>query len=290
MLTIFAVPKPFIGHIDLIQRNAIRSWLALDPPVEILLLGKETGIADVAAEYHLTHIPEIERNRFNTPTVSSAFEMAQKGGIRPIMAYVNADIILTRSLFKPLKAVPFQRFLMSCQRWDLEVDKEIDFAAPNWEDNLGDNLNLHAPCGMDVFIFPRGLFCDLPPLGIGRAKWDSWLVYWTLKNRIPVIDVTRAVWIYHQNHDYSHHPLGEAGVHAGPEVEWNLRLAGGNDRVFTLEDADWTYDETGFKPAATSRLRKIQRLPAFYPATRLPVKALSFILNRLGGMAGGKQA
>ena len=32
-LTIFAVPKPFEGHIDVIQRNAIRSWQRLRPAV-----------------------------------------------------------------------------------------------------------------------------------------------------------------------------------------------------------------------------------------------------------------
>jgi hypothetical protein len=30
-LTIFAVPKPFEGHIGMIQRNAIRSWKGLRP-------------------------------------------------------------------------------------------------------------------------------------------------------------------------------------------------------------------------------------------------------------------
>ncbi len=31
MITIFAIPKPFKGHIDVIQRNAIQSWTKLSP-------------------------------------------------------------------------------------------------------------------------------------------------------------------------------------------------------------------------------------------------------------------
>ena len=31
MLTIFTIPKPFVGHIGVIQRNAIISWLNLSP-------------------------------------------------------------------------------------------------------------------------------------------------------------------------------------------------------------------------------------------------------------------
>ena len=70
MLTIFTAPKPFTNpHIDLIQRNAIRSWVALGPEVEVLLIGEEEGLAEAARElgvrmtvdsaYPLIHWPEI---------------------------------------------------------------------------------------------------------------------------------------------------------------------------------------------------------------------------------------
>ena len=48
MFTIFAVPKPFQGHIGLIQENAIRSWVALDADHEVILLGDEDGTAEVS--------------------------------------------------------------------------------------------------------------------------------------------------------------------------------------------------------------------------------------------------
>ena len=52
MLTIFAVPKPFRGHIGVIQRNAIRSWTLLRPACDIILMGNEEGIAEIAAEFN----------------------------------------------------------------------------------------------------------------------------------------------------------------------------------------------------------------------------------------------
>lgn len=43
MLTIFSYPKPFKGHIDVIQRNAINSWTLLNPKPEIILACDEEG-------------------------------------------------------------------------------------------------------------------------------------------------------------------------------------------------------------------------------------------------------
>ena len=49
MLTIFSIPKPFIGHVGVIQMNALRSWTFLDPKCEIVIFGDEPGIAEAAA-------------------------------------------------------------------------------------------------------------------------------------------------------------------------------------------------------------------------------------------------
>ena len=38
-LAILAMPKPFHGHIGMIQRNAIQSWTHLSPRPEIFLCG-----------------------------------------------------------------------------------------------------------------------------------------------------------------------------------------------------------------------------------------------------------
>jgi len=50
MLTIFSTPKPFLGHIDVIQRNALQSWKRLHPDVEIILFGDDNGAAEVCRD------------------------------------------------------------------------------------------------------------------------------------------------------------------------------------------------------------------------------------------------
>jgi hypothetical protein len=37
MLTLFTTPKAFSRHINVIQRNALRSWKLLDPDAEVIV-------------------------------------------------------------------------------------------------------------------------------------------------------------------------------------------------------------------------------------------------------------
>ena len=78
MMTIFSIPKPFKGHINTIQRNAIQSWLQLYPKCEVILFGDDEGVAETAVEFGILHIPEIEKTELGTPLLSSAFDSAQK--------------------------------------------------------------------------------------------------------------------------------------------------------------------------------------------------------------------
>jgi len=50
LITLFSAPKPYTDpHIATIQRNAIKSWTLLSD-VEVLLIGDEKGVAEVADE------------------------------------------------------------------------------------------------------------------------------------------------------------------------------------------------------------------------------------------------
>ena len=62
MLTIFSIPKVFVGHIDVIRRNALKSRSLLEPHREIIIFGGEEGIAGAAAEAGAAHVAEIDRD------------------------------------------------------------------------------------------------------------------------------------------------------------------------------------------------------------------------------------
>ncbi|MCA9396685.1 MAG: hypothetical protein KC649_05900, partial [Candidatus Omnitrophica bacterium] len=123
MITIFSIPKPFTGHIGIIQKNAIQSWLAIKPEPQIILFGNETGTDQICKEFNLLHIPEIEQNELGTPKVHSAFNKVSQAALHPLMAYINADIIVTGEIKDILGSVQgrFKEFLMVGRRVDLDV-------------------------------------------------------------------------------------------------------------------------------------------------------------------------
>ncbi len=285
LLTVFAIPKAFGDRFRVIQRNVLQSWLSLGPSVEVLLLGDDPGTAETADEFGVTHLPHVERNRFGTPTVSSIFELAQDNAHGSVMVYVNADIILFRDIVDVAQSISYDRYLLSSQRWNLDISTDLDFDA-NWEARVRKDVEDRAqPAGpewIDLFMFPKGLFRDIPPFGIGRARWDNWMMFAARSRGIPVVDATPAMTIVHQNHDYSHHPQGIAGTHAGAEADWNVSLARGIDYIFTLEDVDWVFDGKKFhKPDVTYRrmLRKIRNIPALHPCLA-PILRPAFTLGR----------
>ncbi|RMD63401.1 hypothetical protein D6833_05700 [Candidatus Parcubacteria bacterium] len=244
LLTLFTTPKPFDReHIALIQRNAIRSWLALGPEVEVLLIGDEKGVAEVAREFNIQHVPEVTRGVHGTPLIPSLFEQARRHGRAPFFAYVNADIVLTSSLLTALRVVASQMpfFLLVGQRWDLDVREPLAFEQ-GWEARLRAWVSregvLHSRAGLDFFVFPRDLFVEIPPLVVGRAGWDNWMIYHAREQGWPVVDVSSEVLVVHQNHDYAHLQIaaGERPYwHEG--AQYNITIAGGLHRMYTLWEA-----------------------------------------------------
>lgn len=243
-LTIFTAPKPFNNpHIATIQRNAIRSWQALGDEVEILLLGDEDGIAEKARAFGAHHIQDIEKNSYGTPLISSLFQAARDHNDSPLLAYVNADILLlpdflSTSIWVSSKEL---RFLLVGQRWDLDVRNELAFT-DGWQERLRQECiargKLHRPMGSDYFIYPRQCFGQIPNFAIGRAGWDNWMIYESRQRGWKTIDATGSIQIIHQEHDYSHLPGGQPHYNL-PETDENVRLAGGRRHIFTLPDANW---------------------------------------------------
>lgn len=248
-LTIFAMPKPFNGHNDFLQKNAIRSWTLLHPKPDIILFGNEPGVKEIAAEVGARHIPEVCRNEFGTPLVNKLFESAQEQAHHEILAYVNADIILFQDFIEASNETrnKFSEFLLIGQRWDLNLLGELDFNSPTWKGDLMSELRnngfLHAVTGLDYFVFPKGMYSSIPPFAIGRTAWDNWLAMFPHKKGIPVIDGTEFITAIHQEHDYAHLANGRQDAWNGIEATRNKMIAG-------------KIDGTGFTSNASLELQK----------------------------------
>jgi hypothetical protein len=262
VITLFTTPKPFRGHIATIQRNAIRSWTLLRPRLQIVVFGQEEGTSEVVRDFGLTHVPEVERNEYGTPLISDLFARAQQLARHETLCYVNFDIMLMSDIVAAAQAVRFPQFVLSGQRWNVDLDRDWDFS-PGWEARLrayvGEFGQLFTPSGMDYFIFPKDLEVDFPPFAVGRIGWDNWFLFHARQRRIPVVDATKGVMAVHQNHDHAHVPSGRPGVDSdeetwalGPEgrrnfevAGWQKMLDGDKRQLYTLRDATWRMSPSG---------------------------------------------
>ena len=285
LLTIFSAPKPFTQpHIAQIQRNAFRSWIALGDEVEIVLLGDEIGLAETAKELGVIHLPEVECNSVGTPLVSSMFTLARQENDLPLLACINADILLMPDFLSTANLVQnlAEHFLVVGQRYDLDVQDDMNFAS-DWAEILRERIRisgrLHPPAGSDYFLFPRNCYKEIPAFAIGRAGWDNWMIFHGRQQGWPVIDVTAMVTIAHQNHDYSHLPGGQTHYRL-PETFENIRLAGGKRTIFHLEDASHRLTAAGLHPIPLSG-RKLWREIETFPLRKLRSKLLAQIFYAL---------
>ena len=195
MLTLFAIPKPFHGHIGLIQSNAIESWRRLGPSFETILFGDEPGVAQAAADTGAIHVPQVRRNRYGTPLLSDLFAQAEARSRHGHLCYVNGDILLLSDFARSVRRIIHlkQRLLMVGQRWDLEVNAPLD-DADDWEQSIRQRVHRHGrlqdPTHIDLFLFNRGLYERIPPFAVGRTAFDNWLIYRARTLKAPVIDAT----------------------------------------------------------------------------------------------------
>jgi hypothetical protein len=253
MLSIFACPKPFRGHIGIIQRNAIGSWKQLQPPCEIFLFGDEEGTAVAAKELGVSHVPDVARNEFGTPFLNDVFKKGEQLATYPIHCYVNSDIILGRGFMLAITKLTQwrRRFLMVGECWNLDVTEAVPFNNPTWEQNLNVAVSqrgkLRGIGAIDYFVFPRGLYHEIPAFVLGRAAFDNWLIWRARNLKAPVVDATQVVTAIHQNHDYFHIAGGSYSTLHGQEAMSNLQLAGGMRHCYHISDATHKLLSTGIR-------------------------------------------
>jgi len=254
MLTIFSTPKPFLGHINIIQRNAIESWKRLHPSCEVILFGADEGAAETARELDIRHEAQVERNEFGTKYLASIFDRAEETARHGLLCYVNCDIVLTGDFIDAVKRVSAWRskFLMAGQRWDLDVAEPLDFGDADWGKRIQDAAlaanRQRPPQWIDYFVFSRGLYRQrIPSLVVGRPGWDNWLVWRALADGAAVVDASESVTAVHQNHDYGYHPDGEKGVWEGQEAQRNYQFLEGRKRFRTVEDATHVVTPAGIR-------------------------------------------
>jgi hypothetical protein len=253
LLTIFSIPKPFLGESDLLQRNAIGSWRQAAPDAEIALLGDAEGIRGAAQDFGLRHLAGIRCNDRGTPRLDGAFAAATAATSGPLLMYVNSDVILPTGfgqIASQVHELSPQPFLAIGRRVEIDVDRSIDWRHPDdleWFDRQLKRARRESILCKDFFLFRRGWFCNLPPFAVGRGNWDNWMVWAAKRMRLRVIDLSPRATIVHQRHGHQHVEGGRRAAYVhGDEARENQRLAAGRHWI-RGSTADWTLTERGLR-------------------------------------------
>lgn len=243
MLTFFTTAKPFRGHDSIIQRNALHSWKLLHPDVEVILFGDEEGAARVCGELGLHHEPHVERHEHRIPYVNFMFGRAQEIARHDFLCYSNCDIVFLKDFWKAFRkaAAWRRRFLLVGRRWDTDVTEPIDFGRKDWTTELRQlalTTGFHQiPYYVDFFLFSKGLYDEVPPLIVGRAYWDHWVVWKALSAGAPVLDCSPFVVPVHQNHGYGLQPERTKGSATDALSVRNRELSGDGRHLRSILDA-----------------------------------------------------
>ncbi|MBI2010696.1 MAG: hypothetical protein HYS89_00440 [Candidatus Colwellbacteria bacterium] len=279
MVTFFTTPKPFRGHNEITQKNALKSWTLLEPKCEIILFGNEEGTAEAAAQFGARHIPTIKTNEHGMPYVNDLFRVAEEQSSRPTLVFINTDIILLDDLLPALVSLKEPRYLMVGRRIDMDITTPLDFS-PGWEKTLRDRVKregaMHGYSGIDYFAFPKKFWQDIPPFVVARTSYDNWFLFNAWERKLPLIDATAVVTTIHQNHDYNTHPKGAQWVWKGPEAQRNLALAGGVGHLFTIRDAGYILTAEGLKKPPLTFYRLLT-IPFRYYERSFLLKPLLFL-------------
>jgi hypothetical protein len=231
VLTIFSTAKPFHGHSDIIQRNALTSWKLLDPGADVILFGNDAGAAEVCRHLGIRHEPDVRRNEHGTKYLNYIFDRAHELSGHKFLCYANCDIMLTSDFLDALRLVArsYSQFLIVGRRWNTDVVEAWDFNQPDWDvrlRSLARERGRQAPLSfVDYFCFSRDLYYGkMPPFLIGRWGWDPWLVWFARKSIVPLVDASEMVVAVHQNHDYAYLKSAASTPGSPAEAAYNWGL------------------------------------------------------------------
>ncbi|MCS7297171.1 MAG: hypothetical protein RMK19_06685 [Bacteroidia bacterium] len=217
MITLFACPRGFTDpETALAQVKAIQSWLLLQPRPQIILFGDEPGVREIAQQYALEHIPEVQLTAHGTPILSDIFRIARTQAKHKYLAYVNADICIGKRIYEAIKVAEkkWPHFLLVSSPHVVPYEK-LEIRAGFEEEALNQLVSSPTPSGADLFIFSKlvydKVYVSMPPFIVGRLFWDFWLMAEAVLRGIPCIDGSEYALTFH--------PLDKRSTHASKNVD-----------------------------------------------------------------------
>lgn len=261
-IAILSSPRPFVGEFNRIQTNSIKSWLSLDSNIDIFLIDDEQSTCRslLTDPYYSTIsiLPPLAFSPWGTPLIDGPINKLLSSKKYTHVCFVNTDIVLDNrfvDLISFLTRCPFTSYICMGQRHNIDISFTLTYESASDRPNPNPWIlprSLHPPTGMDYWIMPCSTSLVFPPFISGRPGMDSWLAWYHVSNRLPLIDATNFLQVLHQNHPY---PAKQFQYYKD-EADFNLSVAGGYSNMLSLRFASHRINSAG----AVTRVGRIDRI------------------------------
>jgi len=205
MLTIITTPRPLgLANNRMAFLNAIRSWVRVEPRLEVLVFGGDRALIEEEGGYWVDG-----REVYGRPYFDDFIGTAEILSSNDVLMYCTDHLILTSDLVPTVERVceAFPgNFVIVGKRWQLDVREDIDFSNPNWEAILRGYVlwvdSLGSQAAKDYIIFRQPLDLSVPNFIMGYPWYDTWFVWAALQAGYPVIDASATIMAIHQSHKF----------------------------------------------------------------------------------------
>jgi hypothetical protein len=227
MLTIYSTLKNFTNeHTRIVQTNAVKSWLKLEPTPEVFIMGGDESVKSFCEELNITHV-DVKQSEYGVPYLNDMMYKIEDLASNDFLLLVSGDIILFQETIAALNIAKnrLANFCLCSIKQESSVDSLIEFKA-GWEIEIKKSaIHYSLPTSGDFFLYPKKYFLNsipgIPDFIIGRSSCDSWLIKKAFEADV-LVNATDFIPLIHQRHDYSHITLVNDD---SPEYRTNLSLA-----------------------------------------------------------------
>ncbi|MEK8016659.1 MAG: glycosyltransferase, partial [Candidatus Parabeggiatoa sp.] len=224
----------------LMQWQAIKSWTLLNPKPDIFLLGNAPGVAAIANELGLYHLPNVDQNA----SISEIAKWLDRLINNTILVYINPSVILTESFTQTIQEVykNQEHFLLTGQSRTIQTEGVIDFNDNQWQHQLrvmADKQGMPQGQLQNIYlVFTKQLLKQLWVLDPNvESTWEQQLFYAALQKYYPIIDGSPIITAFLQTPKHSKWKVVDGLVIEGvpPDFELPPIVGENNDYTFIEE-------------------------------------------------------
>ncbi|KAL3860680.1 hypothetical protein ACJMK2_010771 [Sinanodonta woodiana] len=191
---------------NIVHNNTIRNWLLLKPDVTLLAFTNDSNTSVVCRNHGFHVMPVRVAHAGDVPVLKYMYLDAMAKFNSQFYAFANSDILFTDGLINTLKYIILSSnaskipTLIVGQRTNVNVTNTKQLST--WQNitvMARTNGELFPAFGEDYFVAtPSFPWKDIKDVIIGRKGYDNYLVAYSRRNKISVIDATKTILAVHQ--------------------------------------------------------------------------------------------